>query len=88
MFVNVAITVDRARVRVAVPEEAIVRTRDGAAVFRVEGSTFEMQPVAAGRTDGRWTEIVEGLEPGATIVVRHAYLLKAELGRSEAGHEH
>jgi cobalt-zinc-cadmium efflux system membrane fusion protein len=88
LFVTAAITVDRVRAAVAVPEEAIVRTSRGPAVFRVEGSTFELQPVVPGRSDGEWTEIREGLEPGARIAVRNAFLLKAELGKSEATHDH
>lgn len=88
LFVTAQIVVDRARVAVAVPEEAIVRTSRGPAVFRADGSTFELQPVTPGRTDGVWTEIVDGLESAAQIVVRNAYLLKAELGKSEATHDH
>lgn len=88
LFVSAAITVDRFRAGVAVPEEAIVRTSRGPGVFRADGATFELQPVVPGRTDGTWTEIVEGLEPGARIVIRNAFLLKAELGKSEATHDH
>ncbi len=88
LFVTAAITVDRFTARVAVPEEAIVRLSRGPAVFRAEGTTFEAQPVTPGRSDGTWTEILEGLEPGARVVVRNAFLLKAELGRSEATHDH
>lgn len=88
LFVTAAITVDRVRVAVAVPEEAIVRTSRGPAVFRADGHSFELQPVVPGRSDGIWTEIVEGLEPGARIVTRQAFLLKAELGKSEATHDH
>jgi cobalt-zinc-cadmium efflux system membrane fusion protein len=88
LFVTAQIVVDQARVDVAVPEAAIVRTSRGPAVFRAEESTFELQPVAVGRTDGVWTEIVDGLESGARIVVSNAYLLKAELGKSEATHAH
>jgi len=88
LFVTAQIVVDQARVAVAVPEDAIVRTSSGPAVFRAAESTFELQPVAVGRTDGEWTEIVDGLESGARIVVRNAYLLKAELGKSEATHAH
>jgi cobalt-zinc-cadmium efflux system membrane fusion protein len=88
LFVSAAITVDRARVAVAVPEEAIVRTSRGPAVFRAAGTAFELQPVTPGRSDGPWTEIVDGLEPGAGVVVRNAFLLKAELGKSEATHDH
>jgi cobalt-zinc-cadmium efflux system membrane fusion protein len=57
-------------------------------VFRAAGAAFELQPVVTGRSDGRWTEIVEGLEVGAPIVVRNAFLLKAELGKSGATHDH
>ena len=88
LYVSAAITVDRFRAAVAVPEEAIVRTARGPGVFRADGSIFELQPVVAGRTDGTWTEILEGLEPGARIVIRNAFLLKAELGKSEATHDH
>lgn len=88
MYVSAAITVDRFRAGVAVPEEAIVRTSRGPGVFRADGSTFELQPVVPGRTDGTWTEILEGLGPGARIVTRNAFLLKSELGKSEATHDH
>ena len=88
LYVSVAVTVDRFRAPVAVPEEALVRTSRGPGVFRADGATFELQPVIAGRSDGEWTEILEGLEPGARIVIRNAFLLKAELGKSEATHEH
>lgn len=88
LFVTAAVTVDRAKVAVSVPEEAILRTSRGPAVFRAQGDVFELQPVVTGRTDGHWVEISEGLEPGARIVVHNAFLLKAELGKSEATHDH
>jgi cobalt-zinc-cadmium efflux system membrane fusion protein len=88
LYVACAVTVENVSVPLAAPEEAIVRLREGPAVFRAEGTLFEPQPVAVGRSDGRMTEIVTGLEPGARIVVRQAFLLKAELGKGEAGHAH
>jgi cobalt-zinc-cadmium efflux system membrane fusion protein len=88
LFVAASITLERVRAKVAVPEAAIVRSRMGPAVFRAVGSSFELQPVTVGQSDGTWTEILEGLEAGATIVVAEAYLLKAELGKSEATHDH
>jgi cobalt-zinc-cadmium efflux system membrane fusion protein len=88
MFVAAAIGVERAQVSVAVPEDAIVRMADGPAVFVAEGNRFRAQPVTVGRTDGTLTEIVEGLATGTNFVVKNAFLLKAELGKSEAGHEH
>jgi cobalt-zinc-cadmium efflux system membrane fusion protein len=88
LYVTASVTVDRAQAPVAVPNEAIIRTSRGPAVFRAHDSTFELQPVVAGRSDGEWTEILDGLAPGAQVVVHNAFLLKAELGKSEATHEH
>lgn len=88
MFVAAAIGVERAQVGVAVPEDAIVRMAEGPAVFIAEGNRFHAQPVTVGRTDGTLTEIVEGLPAGTTYVTKNAFLLKAEMGKSEAGHEH
>jgi cobalt-zinc-cadmium efflux system membrane fusion protein len=88
LYVNVTAVVDHADVAVSVPDEAIVRSKFGPAVFLSVGATFEIQPVTPGRSDGVLTEIVEGLEVGSIVVVKNAYLLKAELGRGEATHDH
>ncbi len=88
LFVTVRLELERARVAVAVPEAAIVRTREGAAVFRVHGERFELTPVQTGRSDGRFTEIVSGLAAGDSVVTANAFVLKSELGKGEAGHEH
>lgn len=87
LFVTATITLSVDEVPIAVPEEAIVRMSDGPAVFVVQGASFMAQRVETGRTDGLYTEITQGLEPGASIVVKNAFLLKAELGKSEAGDE-
>jgi cobalt-zinc-cadmium efflux system membrane fusion protein len=88
LYVTVSAVVDHAEVVVAVPDAAIVRSPFGPAVFLAEGSTFELQPIVPGRTDGHTTEITEGIAAGAHVVVKNAFLLKAELGRSEATHDH
>lgn len=86
-LVTAFIAVERFTVPVAVPEEAIVRIGDGVAVFLADTSGFEVQRVRLGRSDGTTTEIVSGLERGARVVVRNAFLLKAELEKEEGGHE-
>lgn len=89
MYVDVKVAVDEVDVLITVPEEAIVRMGTGEAVFRARsGGAFESQPVRTGRRDAYRTEILEGLAAGDTIVVRNAFLLKAELGKSEAKHDH
>jgi membrane fusion protein, heavy metal efflux system len=83
LFVNVAVTVDHVAARVAVPEEAILRTSDGPAVFIGQGTHFRRQAVQVGPSDGHMTEIVSGVEPGAPVVVKNAFNLKSELEKSK-----
>ena len=82
LFVTGHILLDRARATVAVPDEAIVRVGEGSAVFVARDTTFQLTPVVTGRSDGRMTEIVRGLEAGASIAVRGAFVLKAELEKA------
>jgi len=86
-LVNAAVILERVTVPTAVPEDAIVRMGSGAAVFRADSTGFEMQPVTPGRSDGTTTEILSGLERGARIVTRNAFLVKAELEKEAGGHE-
>jgi cobalt-zinc-cadmium efflux system membrane fusion protein len=86
-LVTAVVVLERVTVPIAVPEDAIVRMGSGAAVFRADSAGFEVQPVIVGRSDGKTTEIVSGLEPGARIVSRNAVLLKAELEKEAGGHE-
>ena len=57
-------------------------------VFVRSGGRFEVHPVVLGRSDGRVTEVLGGLEPGAVYVTVNSYLLKAELEKSGAEHGH
>ena len=88
VFVTARVTLSRSRVPVAVPEEAIIRMADGPAVFRAAGTRFELALVRLGRSDGATTEILEGLAARDSIVVQGAFLLKSELAKGEAEHDH
>jgi cobalt-zinc-cadmium efflux system membrane fusion protein len=88
LYVTVRVTVEDAEVAVAVPESAVIRSSFGPAVFLTDGSSFELQPITAGRSDGEFVEVASDLPPGVPIVVRNAFVLKAELGKSEASHDH
>jgi cobalt-zinc-cadmium efflux system membrane fusion protein len=86
-LVTASVILERVTVPIAVPEEALVREGSGAAVFRATPQGFELQPVTPGRSDGVMTEILSGLEPGARVATRNAFLLKAELEKEAGGHE-
>lgn len=83
LFVTATVVTDRARVPIAVPDEAVVRLADGAGVFVASGTRFTMREVRIGRSDGVTTEIVSGLAAGDSVAVKNAFVLKAELEKSE-----
>lgn len=74
--------------QVLVPLGAIQTINGKKAVFVSEGGGFRMKPVTTGREDSVHAEIISGLEFGETIATTNTFTLKAELGKSEAEHEH
>ena len=73
---------------IVVPKSA-VQTIDGkTSVFVRIAEGFEKRDIVTGREDSQRTEIITGLAAGEKIAVSNTFTLKAELGKSEAGHEH
>ncbi|WP_439893211.1 efflux RND transporter periplasmic adaptor subunit (plasmid) [Ralstonia sp. 25C] len=87
MFVNVSVESGRAPVPVAVRADAVQTVDDKPSVFVPVPTGFEVRPVKTGRTDGTWTEILEGLPAGTRYAAANSYVLKAEAGKS-ADHGH
>jgi cobalt-zinc-cadmium efflux system membrane fusion protein len=77
---------------VAVPVAALQRTQEGWCVFLPLGEgRFERRKVGRGRDLGDEVEIVSGIQPGESVVVDGAFLLKAEAdkaGGEGAQHAH
>lgn len=57
-------------------------------VFVREGNRYEPRPLQLGRTDGRFTEVLSGLHAAEEYVVVNSYLIKAEIEKAGAAHEH
>ncbi len=66
-----------------------LQTHDGQrVVFVRNGDRYTAQPVDTGRDDGEYVEITAGLEVGTEYVSANSYLIKAELEKDGAGHDH
>lgn len=87
-FVTAHIVVDERAVPVAVPENSVQRIEGRDCVFVPDGDGFRPRPVVVGANDGQQVEIRSGLAAGEPYVVRGGFVLKSELQKSEAGHEH
>lgn len=72
---------------IVVPDEAVQSVEGRDVVFVRTAKGFEARPVTVGQRSAGRAEIVAGLNPGQSIAVRSAFLLKAELGKGE-GEEH
>ena len=88
LFVTAHITVSNASVAVAVPDAAVQTIEGREVVFVRTMNDFTARPVVTGRRGRDWIEIVEGLAPGEDYVAAGSFIFKAELGKSEAAHEH
>lgn len=85
----------RARVTVAVdvvdllvPQSALQRLRDRDVVFVRTGEVYAARQVELGRRDGTNVEVLAGLTAGEEVVVEQSYLIKADIGKSGASHDH
>lgn len=88
LFVTVDVVQEEREVPVAVPVAAIQSLRDWQVVFARFGDVFEARPVQLGRSDGERVEVVSGLAPGQQVAVANSFVLKADLGKAGASHDH
>ncbi|HRD56278.1 MAG TPA: efflux RND transporter periplasmic adaptor subunit [Parachlamydiaceae bacterium] len=75
-------------VRVAVKKEALQKMSGQDVVFLYKEGLFSAAPVAVGSQDGTWVEIISGLEAGERYVSKNSFLLKADIEKSSAEHDH
>jgi cobalt-zinc-cadmium efflux system membrane fusion protein len=88
LFVTVEVVQEEVTVPVAVSAEAIQTYRDWQVVFAQYGDRFEVRPLQLGRRDGQWVEVVKGLSAGERYAATNSFVLKADLGKSGATHDH
>ncbi len=86
--VTVDIVSDEAQVSIAVAAEAIQSLRGWQVVFGRYGDAFEARPLTLGRSDGRFVEVLEGLNAGEQYATKNSFLIKADIGKSGASHDH
>lgn len=88
LFVTVELAQEEIPTQVAVSSEAIQTFRDWNVVFVQYGDQFEARPLELGRSDGKWVEVLSGLSPGEKYAAKNSFVLKAELGKAGASHDH
>jgi cobalt-zinc-cadmium efflux system membrane fusion protein len=87
-FVTAAITVGEHEVPLAVRRGGLQTFRDATVVYAQVGDQYEMLELELGRAAGDWVEVLGGIEPGTSYVVAGSYVVKADVEKSGAGHDH
>lgn len=86
--VRARVTVAERPVALMVPLGALQRFRDWDVVFVRHGEDYEIRPLELGRRDGVNVEVLSGLKAGDPVVVAQSYLVKADIEKSGASHDH
>ncbi len=86
--VRVEVTSGDAEVPVAIQMDAIQSVRDWQVVFGRYGQQLEARPLELGRSDGKVVEVLSGLSAGERYAAKNSFVIKAELGKAGASHDH
>jgi len=71
---------------IILPEQAVQQIEGRDMVFVQVKGGFQAMPVSVGSRSGGRIEILDGLRAGQTVVTEGAFVLKSQLGASEAEH--
>lgn len=88
LFVSGEILVDQILPPVVIKDSALQRMNNLDVVFINVGNTFEIAPVKLGRRNPKFVEVISGLSNGDRYVVENSFILKADIEKSGALHEH
>jgi cobalt-zinc-cadmium efflux system membrane fusion protein len=75
-------------VSLVVREGGLQSFRDFTVVYARVGDTYEVRMLDLGRRDGEFVEVLGGLEPGTIYVTENSFLVKADIEKSGASHDH
>jgi len=87
-FVTADIEIAQHDVALAVKRTGLQAFRDFTVVYTQIQNEYEVRMLELGRQDSEWIEVLGGLEPGATYVSGNSYVIKADIEKSGASHDH
>ena len=88
MYLTGEIEVAQYDVPLAVRRVGLQSFRDFTVVYAQIGDEYEVRMLELGRQDDTWVEVLGGLEPGTFYVTDNSYVIKADIEKSGASHDH
>ena len=86
--VNVNLVAGEVDVPVTISTDSVQKMGDRNVVFGRYGNLLEARPIDLGRTDGKLVEVLGGLLVDEKYAGTNSFLIKAEIGKSSASHDH
>lgn len=87
-FVKADIKVAEHPVKLAVKRNGLQAFRDFTVVYAKIGDEYEVRMLELGRKDKNWIEVLGGLDVGTRYVSENSYVIKADIEKSGASHDH
>jgi len=88
LFVAGRIVMAQKPVDVAIKLSALQTLENRSVIFVRNGEKFEPREVELGERDGEHAEVVFGVEPGDVYAAKNSFVIKAEIGKAGASHQH
>ena len=86
--VRARITVDEQATAMTIPLAAVQKAGEEDVVYVVAGEKYTQRVVRLGKRDARRVEVLSGLKPGEVVVTEQSFLIKADIEKSTAEHDH
>ena len=87
-FIRGHVTIAEHDVTLAIRQSALQRFRDFQVVFARFDDTYEVRMLELGRHNQEWVEVLSGIDAGTQYVTEKSYLIKADIEKSGASHDH
>jgi cobalt-zinc-cadmium efflux system membrane fusion protein len=87
-FVKAEVETATFEVPLAVNKAGLQSFRDFTVVYAKVGDEYEVRMLELGRSDSLWIEVLGGLKSGTEYVTENSYIIKADIEKSGASHDH
>jgi cobalt-zinc-cadmium efflux system membrane fusion protein len=88
VFVTAQIEVETFDVPLAVKRIGLQSFKDFKVVYAKVGEEYEVRMLTLGREAGEWIEVLGGIDLDTEYVTKNSYIIKADIEKAGAGHDH
>lgn len=87
-FVTGDVAIATREAPLAVKASGLQAFRDFTVVYALVGETYEVRMLELGTEKGEWVEVLDGLAAGERYVTENSFLIKQDIDKSGASHDH